>query len=127
MQTAQLNLSKGVYVLLEDYLKTNKLSEYNKRKLSKELKAANVLVRKDVPENAVDLDTWVKITDMESKQELEFSLVHPTKVKLSKNKISVLSPIGVALLGYHVGDQVEWEMPQGLKMYKIEEVKMIES
>jgi len=128
MQTPQLNLSKGVFVLLKEYLRTNnKLSEFNKKRLSEELKYANVVVRKEVPEEAVDLDTWVKITDMESKQELEFSLVHPTKAKVSKNKLSVLSPIGVALLGYNVGDQVEWEMPEGLKMYKIEEVKILES
>lgn len=128
MQTAQLSLSKGVFGLLKDYLKTNnKLSEFNKKKLTEELKSAKVLNRKDVPEESVDLDTWVKITDMESKQELDFSLVHPSKAKVSKNKLSVLSPIGVALLGYNVGDQVEWEMPEGLKVYKIEEVKTITS
>lgn len=128
MQTAQLNLSKGVFVLLKDYLQTNeKLSDYNRKKLREELKTANVLGRKEVPLGAVDLDTWVKITDLESKQQLEFSLVHPTKAQVSKNKLSVLSPIGVALLGYHEGDEVEWEMPVGLKVYKIEEVKILES
>lgn len=128
MQTAQLNLSKGAFVLLKDHLRTNnKLSDYNKKKLTEELKTANVVARKDVPREVVDLDTWVKVTDLESKREIDFSLVHPTKAKVSKNKLSVLSPIGVALLGYNEGDEVEWEMPEGLKVYKIEEVKTIEA
>ncbi|HOG24153.1 MAG TPA: GreA/GreB family elongation factor, partial [Candidatus Omnitrophota bacterium] len=40
----------------------------------------------------------------------------------AKNRISILAPIGMALLGYRVGDIVEWKVPAGTRRLKIEEV-----
>ncbi len=43
----------------------------------------------------------------------EITLVYPQQANVLKNKISVLSPMGTAILGYRVGSTVEWEVPDG--------------
>ena len=126
MEAIQLSLSKGIYGLLKNHLKLNSnLSDFNKKKLEKELKTAKVLPNKSLPQDVVAINTTVQVRDMETKALLTFDLVAPDEAKVSNKKISVLSPIGVALLGYYVGNEVIWEMPEGLKTFKIEKVSEI--
>jgi len=127
METTKISLSKGVYGLIKDHLKSNnKLSEYNRSKLEHELKYANVIPAKSIPDNIVSINTSVQVKDTETSELLSFGLVAPTEAKIKNNKVSILSAIGLALLGYRVGDEVSWEMPEGIKTYKIEEVSGIE-
>ena len=51
-----------------------------------------------------------------------YSLVFPNEADLSQGKISVLAPIGTAMLGYQAGEIIEWDVPAGLKRFKVEEV-----
>ncbi|MFD1631517.1 GreA/GreB family elongation factor [Pseudopedobacter beijingensis] len=127
MENVELKLSKGVYSMLKDYLKSNvnKMSDFNKQKLTNELGVAEVLTEKSIPEGFVSVNTKLKVVEEESGKELEFTLVEPKKAKQSINKISVLSPIGVALLGYKVGDKVSWEMPDGIRNYAIKEASFV--
>lgn len=123
MENIQLSLSKGVFDLLKEHLKiNNKLSNFNKTKLSEELKTAKVLPAKSLPEDVVAINTLVEITDLETQVDLNFALVSPNEAKIKLNKLSVLSPIGVALMGYSQGHEVQWEMPEGLKTFKINKV-----
>ena len=123
METNHLSLSKGVYDLLKDHLKVNnKLSNFNKNKLSEELKTAKILPSKSLPEDVVSINTLVEITDLETQVDLNFALVSPSEAKIKLNKLSALSPIGVALLGYSEGNEVQWEMPEGLKTFKINRI-----
>ncbi len=127
METTKISLSKGVYGLIKDHLKSkNKLSEYNRLKLEHELKYANVIPAKSIPENIVSINTNVQVRDTETSELLCFGLVEPSEARIKYNKVSILSAIGLALLGYGVGDEVSWEMPEGMKTYKIEEVSGIE-
>jgi len=48
--------------------------------------------------------------------------VYPSFANPAKNRISILAPIGMALLGYQTGDVVEWKVPAGMRRLKIEEV-----
>lgn len=127
MENSKLILSKGVYSLLKGYLKSNSnvMPEHNRIKLSEELEKAEVVTEKLVPEDVVSLNRKIKVAEEESGKELEFTLVEPTKAKQKLNKISILSPIGVALAGYKTGDKIDWEMPDGLKKYEIKEVSSI--
>ncbi len=126
METTKISLSKGVFGLIKDHLKSNnKLSEYNRSKLEYELKYANVIPAKSIPENVVSINTSVQVRDTETLELLSFGLVAPSEAKIKNNKVSILSAIGLALLGYGVGDDVSWEMPEGMKTYKIEKVSGI--
>lgn len=125
MQVGQISLSKGIYNLVKDHLKQkNKLSDFNKQKLEMELQSAIILSGKEIPEDVVAINSSVKIKDIDTDQEFVFDLVGPSDAKVKNNKLSVLSPIGLALVGYNVGQEVHWEMPDGFKRYRIENVSL---
>ena len=126
MEKNEIILSKGMYGLLKSHLKTNnKLSAFNKAKLEQELKDARILVSNDIPEDVVSVNRNVIVIDLQTEEELVFDLVPPADAKIKNNKVSVLSPVGVALLGYREGNDVEWDMPEGLKTFKIQRVTAI--
>ena len=51
-----------------------------------------------------------------------YTLVFPEEANIDQNRISVLAPLGTALLGYKVGDTLEWEVPAGLRRLKVIEI-----
>jgi hypothetical protein len=51
-----------------------------------------------------------------------YTLVFPNEADIEQNRISVLAPIGIAMLGYRVGDILEWPVPSGLSRLKVKEV-----
>lgn len=115
-------LSTGIYDLLKDHLRRRKLSRYNETKLELELKHAKQVLRNELPADVVTVNTNVKVKEMESGKEFTYKLVAPAKARRKHNTLSILSPIGVAILGYTQGAIVQWEMPEGIKKYQIEEV-----
>ncbi|NQX53453.1 GreA/GreB family elongation factor [Pedobacter panaciterrae] len=118
-------LSTGIYDLLKDHLRRRKLSRYNEAKLELELKHARQVLRNELPADVVTVDTNVKVKEMESGKEFIYKLVAPAKARRKHNTLSILSPIGVAILGYTKGAIVQWEMPEGIKKYQIEDVTKI--
>lgn len=115
-------LSTGIYDLLKDHLRRRKLSKYNEAKLELELKHAKQVLRNDLPNDVVTVDTNVKVKEIESGREFTYKLVAPARARKKNNTLSILSPIGVAIIGYRQGAIVQWEMPEGIKKYRIEEV-----
>jgi regulator of nucleoside diphosphate kinase len=51
-----------------------------------------------------------------------YSLVFPNEADIDEGKISVLAPVGTAMIGYRVGDVIEWEVPSRLRRLKVEEI-----
>jgi len=115
-------LSRGIFDLLRAHIRSRKLSKYNEAKLDLELKSATQVLRSALPENIVDIDTRVRVKEVSSGNEYSYDLVAPAKARNKHQTISILSPIAVAILGYPQGAEVQWEMPDGLKVYRIEEV-----
>jgi regulator of nucleoside diphosphate kinase len=68
------------------------------------------------------MDSRVSLTDVETNEEQTYTIVFPSGANLEQRKISVLAPIGTALLGYRVGDTVEWDVPGGVRRLRINEV-----
>jgi len=68
------------------------------------------------------MNSKVRLKDLDSGEEVIYSLVFPNDANVAENKISVLAPVGTALIGYRVGDPIEWKVPRGLKRLKIEEI-----
>ena len=115
-------LSRGIFDLLRAHIRSRKLTKYNEAKLDLELKSATQVLRSALPENIVDIDTRVRVKEVSSGNEYSYDLVAPAKARNKHQTISILSPIAVAILGYPQGAEVQWEMPDGLKVYRIEEV-----
>lgn len=99
----------------------NRKKEYL-RELEQELDRAKVVPSKKIPKNVITMNSKVRIKDLDSEQEKIYSLVFPYSANISQNRISILAPIGTALIGYKVGDIIEWQVPGGMRKLKVEEI-----
>jgi len=99
----------------------DKVREYLDR-LEDELDRAEIIQPQSIPQDVITMRSRVRLRDVVSGQEMVYSLVFPNEADLSQGKISVLAPIGTAMIGYRVGETIEWEVPAGLKRFKVEEV-----
>lgn len=90
--------------------------------LKGELDRAHIVQPKDIPPDVVTMNSRVRLTDMTRGDELIYTLVFPRDADAGTGKISVLAPVGTAILGYRVGDMIEWQVPAGKRRLKIEEV-----
>lgn len=87
--------------------------------LEKMLKNAKVIDADDIDLNKVSIGTRVKVYDEEFDEEVEYSIVGSTEADPDANKISDESPVGKALIGRNIGDNVEVETPGGVVVLKI--------
>ncbi|MGE3151257.1 MAG: nucleoside diphosphate kinase regulator [Nitrospiraceae bacterium] len=98
-----------------------KNSEYL-QSLERELDRAHVVDPKAIPQDVVTMNSQVRLLDLDTGDERVYTLVFPSQAKIEESKISVLAPIGTAMLGYRVGDTIEWQVPAGVKKVRIEEI-----
>ena len=68
------------------------------------------------------MNSTVRLRDVRSSETDTYTLVYPQHANIAEGKLSVLAPIGTAILGYRVGDLVQWQVPSGLVRFKIEEL-----
>lgn len=90
--------------------------------LEQELGKAEVVSPKGIPPDVVTMNSRVSLEDMDSGQTAEYSLVFPADADVEKGKISVLAPIGTAMIGYRVGDKITWAVPGGQKNLLVKEI-----
>jgi len=94
----------------------------NLKNLEHEIERACISETKDMPKNVVTMHSKVQLRDMDSGEEVIYTLTYPAEADLAEGRISVLAPVGTAILGYSVGDVVEWTVPCGIVRYKIEKI-----
>ena len=76
-------------------------------------------IRPDV----VTLNSHVRVLDLDTGRTMEYEIVYPnTKARTSADALSILAPLGTALLGYRAGDIVEWNVPKGKRRLRVVEV-----
>jgi regulator of nucleoside diphosphate kinase len=93
------------------------------RKLESELVRANVLPREKIPADVVTMNSRVIFENETTRERREITLVYPGSADIDSGRVSVLVPIGTALLGLRVGQSIDWELPAGEKQrYRIVEV-----
>jgi regulator of nucleoside diphosphate kinase len=123
---------RRIYVTEFDMKRLDKLidaledfDERNKRyleELEDELRRAKVVPSKEIPGDIVTMNSTVRLTDLDSGEEAVYSLVFPGEADYKARKISILAPIGTALIGYRVGDTLEWQAPAGIRRFRIDEI-----
>ncbi|HHU74639.1 MAG TPA: transcription elongation factor GreA [Clostridiales bacterium] len=91
--------------------------------IEKILKNAEVVIEDEVDVNVINIGCKVKILDMEYNEELTYKLVGSTEANSLKGKISNESPLGKALLGARVGEEVDVETHSGIIRYRILEIQ----
>lgn len=84
-----------------------------KAELEAELDRANIVASTDVPPTVVTMNSTVKFSVKSSDEKFELTLVYPDNVDSSGQTISILAPVGSALLGLSQGDEIEWPKPGG--------------
>jgi len=94
----------------------------NVSKLYGELQKAQVVEEVDFPSDVVRLDSTVVVKDLQTKREMTITIVLPQKADIKQKKVSVLAPIGTALIGFRKGQKVSWDVPSGKKDFMIMEV-----
>jgi regulator of nucleoside diphosphate kinase len=90
--------------------------------LSDELDQADLVRPEEIPNDVITMNSTFRLQDLDKGEEAVYSLVFPADADSLRGKISVLAPIGTAVLGYRVGDTVEWDVPAGLKRFTVKEI-----
>lgn len=90
--------------------------------LQEELKHARLVGKEDFPADAVGLNSRVMIKAEGRDDVMELVLVMPDKADMKERKISVVAPVGAALIGFRKGEQVSWQVPAGKRTFTILEV-----
>lgn len=121
-----LVLRKDDYEYLMSYLNRGWSNASFDRKYAEDLKAelkkANLVNKINFPPDVVRLNSKVKIKADNKNEIMELMIVTPDKANLKEKKISILAPVGTALIGFRKGQKVKWQVPAGIKTFTILDV-----
>ena len=92
------------------------------RRLEGELGRAQIVAPTEVPPDVITMNSKARLYDLEFEEAMTVTLVFPEDADPTQDKVSVLAPIGMAMLGYRVGDTFEWEVPEGVSRLKVLEI-----
>ncbi|CNE51255.1 nucleoside diphosphate kinase regulator [Yersinia nurmii] len=81
--------------------------------LNEELDRADILPPSEIPADVVTMNSRVRFRDLNNQEEHIRTLVYPASLKDSSEQISVMAPLGAALLGLHVDNEINWKLPGG--------------
>lgn len=125
-------ISRGIYItdrdmkwlreLLDEARRFNSHSRAALDQLETELERAQVVASDQIPADVITMHSTARLIDVETGEEMIYTLVFPHEADIDQDRISVLAPIGVAILGYRVGDSLEWQVPEGLSRLKVKEI-----
>jgi regulator of nucleoside diphosphate kinase len=123
----------NIYITKPDHERLTKLIEIARERegdanrkyidsLEEELERAEMVQQKDIPADVITMRSTVRLKDMDTSEEVTYQLMFPSEANFEEGKISVLAPIGTAMIGYRHGDVIEWEVPSGVRRLRVEEV-----
>jgi regulator of nucleoside diphosphate kinase len=128
----KLQRTPSIYITEPDYQRLSGLIEITRErngldseylnKLEAELDRAEIVDPEHIPADVITMRSKVRMKDLVSGEANTYSLVFPTEADFSEGKISILAPIGTAILGYKMGDTIEWPVPAGLRRLKVDEI-----
>ena len=107
--------------LLKKITKTN-LSATSAREiklLMEELDRGNIVEDNTIENDIIRINSELIIEDMSTQKQMKFQIVLPSQANIKESKYSVLVPLSVAIIGFKVNDQVDWELPAGKKTLKV--------
>ena len=90
--------------------------------LAEELKRAIIVEPEKVPHDVITMDSRAELVDLDTGETLVFTLVFPSRANVEAGNISVLAPIGAAMLGYRVNDEFEWQVPDGVRRMRVKKI-----
>ncbi|MTE25657.1 GreA/GreB family elongation factor [Winogradskyella ouciana] len=131
MKYGSLILEKKEYVYLKRILNISGYAEDHETQrclinLSEELKTAHIVDEEDMPKDVIRFNSTVTVT-FNNGVEKTLQLVIPMDKDFQNSRISVLTPMGSALIGYSEGDSIIWDFPNGTQQITISKVEQQET
>ena len=126
MMQGQIRVTENDMAALEALIIQGRASSrrdmYHLDDLGQELERAEVVADAEIPSDVVTMNSTARVRDLSTGVTAVYTVVFPAEADVASNRISVLAPVGTALIGYRRGDEVEWRTPGGARQLLIEEV-----
>jgi regulator of nucleoside diphosphate kinase len=123
---------RDIFITEEDHEKLMQLiqgARQHRRKdlahveqLDGELERAHLVPSREIPPDVVTMNSRVVLRDLDTDEEIELTLVFPRDANVDEHRVSVLAPLGTAILGYRSGNVIEWQMPGRTRHLEVERV-----
>jgi len=121
IQITELDRKRLIDLILEAQSGEYRKSVYLDQ-LRGELERAQIVAPQEIPGDVITMNSTVALTDLDTSEEETYTLVYPENADTTQSKVSILAPIGTAMLGYRVGDVFEWEVPAGTRRLKVTKI-----
>ena len=122
MDTRVIYITEADMKRLRPLIEGMKNSRDDLRGLQAELEHARLVTPAGVPPDVVTMNSKARLRDLDTGEEMIFTLAFPGNASIEHDRISVVAPIGTAMLGHRVGDEFEWEVPAGSVRLRVEEM-----
>lgn len=126
LMTQEILLTTGIYDLIKDLIRRKKVTPLEEETLLLQLKKAKQLTRKNLPLDVVTVDSKVNIKNLETNEEEIYTFVAPARAKKKNNTESIISTMGLALVGNKTGDVVKWNFGEEEKQFEITNVERLD-
>lgn len=114
--------AKRLFELINDPSKLDRREPVYLDSLKNELSRAQVVAPTEIPPDVITMNSTVRLVDLDTDEEELCTLVFPSDADVSQGKISVMAPIGTAMLGYRAGDTFTWRVPGGERRLHVKEI-----
>ena len=126
MAAKQIQITETDFDKLRDLIDRIALSGKDKKRnldsLQKEVMRARIVKPEHISRDVITMNSTVRLRDLDSGEAIKCTLVYPEEADITQNRISILAPVGTGILGYSVGDVVEWKVPAGIRRLKVEKI-----
>ena len=121
-------MNRTIYVTQADMNRLRSLmnampsSREDLKTLQAELDHAQIVAPAEIPADVITMNSKPELRDLEDGEIMTYTLVFPAKANVDEGLISVLAPVGTAMLGHRVGDEFEWHVPAGPIRLRVEKI-----
>ena len=121
---------RNIYVTSEDRKRlqallsrpTDTMDRDDVSDLVAEVQRAVVVPASEIPPDVITMNSRARLLDLDQLTTLDYTVVFPENADFAAGRISVVAPIGAAMLGYRVGDEIEWVVPSGPRRLRVEAI-----
>jgi regulator of nucleoside diphosphate kinase len=92
------------------------------QEMEHEIERAVIVESTEVSADIITMNSTARLIDLKTSEEMIYTLVYPDQANISEGRISVLAPIGTAILGTSEGEVVKWEVPDGVRYLKVDRI-----
>jgi len=92
------------------------------QELEQEINRAVEVLPSEIPPDIITMNSTAQLIDLNTGEKMILTLVYPDHANISEGRISILAPVGTAILGSRVGETIEWEVPDGIRTLKVDRI-----